>query len=417
MNGAAAEAAFWQVAQAELYRRAGSSPDGLTSVEAATRLTRDGANSLDARRRYSLLRKVLSRFRNPLVLILLTAAVISALTGDVASLVIISTMVLFSVLLDSVQEYRAETAAEELKVSVALKEQVLRDGKEITVRADALVRGDVVLLAAGDLVPADGRVIEARDFFVNEGLLTGESYPAEKRAMPEGVASADLAQATNAAFMGTSVVSGSAKLLLCETGNATQLGDISATLRHTPPPAALEQGVYGFGILIVRLTILLVLFVLLVNTLFHRPLLESFLFAIALAVGLTPELLPMIVSVTLARGAIRMAKQRVIVKRLAAIHDLGSMDVLCTDKTGTLTEAKIKLIRHVNLAGADSERVLELAWLNSHFESGLRSPLDTAILEHAADVSRGWTKIDEVPFDFERRRVSVLLEREGRRVL
>ena len=284
-------------------------------------------------------------------------------------------------------------------------------------RADNLVPGDVVLLAAGDLVPADGRVLEARDFFVNEGLLTGESYPTEKHAMAEGVADTDVAQAANAAFMGTSVVSGSAKLLLCATGNATQLGEISATLRHTPPPAALEQGVYEFGMLIVRLTILLVLFVLLVNTLFHRPLLESFLFALALAVGLTPELLPMIVSVTLARGAIRMAKQRVIVKRLAAIHDLGSMDVLCTDKTGTLTEAKIALIRHVNLAGADSARVLELAWLNSHFESGLRSPLDTAILEHAPHIASDWTKLDEVPFDFERRRVSVLLEREGRRVL
>ena len=326
-------------------------------------------------------------------------------------------MVLLSVLLDSVQEYRAEQAAEQLKVSVALKEQVLRDGREITIRADQLVLGDVVLLAAGDMVPADGRLLEARDFFVNEGLLTGESYPTEKHVAAEGTANVDVAQAANAAFMGTSVVSGSAKLLLCATGNATQLGEISATLRHTPPPAALERGVYEFGILIVRLTVLLVLFVLLVNTFFHRPLLESFLFALALAVGLTPELLPMIVSVTLARGAMRMAKQKVIVKRLAAIHDLGSMDVLCTDKTGTLTEAKIALIRHITLSGADSERVLELAWLNSHFESGLRSPLDAAILEHASSIPAGWTKIDEVPFDFERRRVSVLLEHGGRRIL
>ena len=401
----------------ELERQLGANSNGLSSTEAATRLLRYGANTLNSRQNYSFLLKVLSRFRNPLVLILLVAAVISGLTGDVASLVIISTMVLLSVLLDSVQEYRAEQAAEQLKVSVALKEQVLRDGREITVRADQLVPGDVVLLAAGDLVPADGRLLEARDFFVNEGLLTGESYPTEKRAGAEGTANVDVAQAGNAAFMGTSVVSGSAKLLLCATGNATQLGEISATLRHTPPPAALERGVYEFGILIVRLTILLVLFVLLVNTFFHRPLLESFLFALALAVGLTPELLPMIVSVTLARGAMRMAKQKVIVKRLAAIHDLGSMDVLCTDKTGTLTEAKIALIRHITLSGADSERVLELAWLNSHFESGLRSPLDAAILEHGSSITAGWTKIDEVPFDFERRRVSVLLEHEGRRIL
>ena len=416
MNNASG-GAFWQTPLDELERQLGASSNGLNSTEAAARLLRYGANTLDSRQKYSFLLKVLSRFRNPLVLILLVAAVISGFTGDVASLVIISTMVLLSVLLDSVQEYRAEQAAEQLKVSVALKEQVLRDGREITIRADQLVLGDVVLLAAGDMVPADGRLLEARDFFVNEGLLTGESYPTEKHVAAEGTANVDVAQAANAAFMGTSVVSGSAKLLLCATGNATQLGEISATLRHTPPPAALERGVYEFGILIVRLTVLLVLFVLLVNTFFHRPLLESFLFALALAVGLTPELLPMIVSVTLARGAMRMAKQKVIVKRLAAIHDLGSMDVLCTDKTGTLTEAKIALIRHITLSGADSERVLELAWLNSHFESGLRSPLDAAILEHASSIPAGWIKIDEVPFDFERRRVSVLLEHRGRRIL
>jgi Mg2+-importing ATPase len=410
-------ATFWQTPLADLTRQLDANANGLSSVEAAARLKRYGANRLEVQRRFSLLRKILSRFRNPLVLILLAAATVSAFTGDIASLIIISAMVLFSVLLDSVQEYRAEQAADQLKISVALKEQALRDGREITVRADQLVPGDVVVLAAGDLVPADGRVIEARDFFVNEGLLTGESYPVEKRAMPDGIADVNVAQAANAAFMGTSVVSGSARLLLCATGDRTQLGEISATLRHTPPPAALEKGVYEFGILIVRLTILLVLFVLLVNTLSHRPLLESFLFAIALAVGLTPELLPMIVSVTLARGALRMARQKVIVKRLAAIHDLGSMDVLCTDKTGTLTEAKIALIRHITLAGTDSKRVLELAWLNSYFESGLRSPLDTAILEHEPHAATEWTKIDEVPFDFERRRVSVLIERAGRRIL
>lgn len=408
---------FWQIPLADLERQLGAGAGGLSSAEAATRLQRYGPNRLEARRRYSLLLKILSRFRNPLVLILLFAASISAATGDLTSFLIISTMVLLSVLLDSVQEYRAEQAAERLRVSVALNEQVLRDGRELTVRAEDVVPGDVVLLAAGDLVPADGRVLEAKDFFVNEALLTGESYPTEKHAALDGIERAEVAEASNAAFMGTSVISGSARLLICATGKTTQLGEISGTLRHTPPPAALERGTYEFGMLILRLTILLVFFVLVVNSLFHRPLLESVLFALALAVGLTPELLPMIVSVTLARGALRMAKERVIVKRLAAIHDLGSMDVLCTDKTGTLTEAKIRLIRHLALSGADSERVLDLAWLNSHFESGLRSPLDTAILERGPRDSIGWTKLDEVPFDFERRRVSVLVEREGRRIL
>jgi P-type Mg2+ transporter len=280
-----------------------------------------------------------------------------------------------------------------------------------------LVPGDVVLLSAGDLVPADGRLLEARDFFVNEALLTGESFPTEKNARDEGVDSPEVANATNAAFMGSSVMNGSARLMVCGTGLATQLGEISSSLRRTPPPSALDLGTHKFGMLIVRFTEVLVLFVLLINLLFQRPWLESFLFAVALAVGLTPELLPMIVSVTLARGAIRMAKAQVIVKRLAAIHDLGSMDVLCTDKTGTLTEAKIRLARQVTLSGAGSERVLDLAWLNSHFQAGLRNPLDAAILESAPPRGEGWSKIDEAPFDFQRRCVSVLVEREGHRLL
>lgn len=416
---------FWQWPSQTLAGHLGLPGDpatGLSATEAAERLRRYGPNRLEAKRHFSLLRKFVSRFRNPLVLILLAAAAISAATGDVSSCVIISVIVGMSVLLDSLQEFRAEQAAEKLRVSVSLREQVLRDGKTVVLPATAIVPGDIVLLAAGDLVPADGRVIEARDFFVNEALLTGESYPTEKQPSADGLATIAIAEAGNAAFMGTSVVSGSARLLVCATAKDTQLGEISSSLRHTPPPAALEQGTYGFGLLIVRITGLLVLFVLLINLAFHRPLLESFLFALALAVGLTPELLPMIVSVTLAQGALRMAREKVIVKRLAAIHDLGSMDVLCTDKTGTLTEAKIRLIKEMTLSGAASQRVLDLAWLNSHFESGLRSPLDDAVLDHApAPVSAaardGWRKLDEVPFGFERRRVSVLVERNGKRLL
>jgi len=408
---------FWHIALADLERQLGTGRNGLSSAGAGARRLRYGLNTLEERRRLSLPLKFLSRFRNPLVIILLAAAVISALTGDLSSLVIISTIVLMSAVLDTVQEYRAEQAAESLKVSVALKEQILRDGQEVTVLGQDLVPGDVVLLAAGDLVPADGRLLEARDFFVNEALLTGEPYPAEKHARDEGVDSPDVAEATNAAFMGSSVMNGSAKLFVCATGLTTQLGQISSSLRRAPPPSALDQGTHRFGMLIVRFTEILVLFVLLINLLFHRPWLESFLFAVALAVGLTPELLPMIVSVTLARGALRMARAHVIVKRLGAIHDLGSMDVLCTDKTGTLTEAKISLARQVALSGVDSERVLDLAWLNSHFQAGLRNPLDTAIVEAGQSRGAGWAKIDVVPFDFQRRRVSVLVEHEGRRVL
>jgi Mg2+-importing ATPase len=411
------EQKFWQISLADLERQLRTSRDGLSTAEADARRAGYGPNALEEWRRLSLPLKFLSRFRNPLVLILLVAGAISALTGDLASFVIISTIVLISAALDTLQEYRAEQAAEHLKVEVALKEQVLRDGREVTVPSRDLVPGDVVLLAAGDLVPADGRLIEARDFFVNEALLTGESYPAEKHASEEGLNSQEVAAAANAAFMGSSVMNGSARFLVCSTGLRTQLGQISSSLRRAPPPSALDQGTRRFGLLIVRLTEILVLFVLLVNLLFHRPWLGSFLFAVALAVGLTPELLPMIVSVTLARGALRMARAHVIVKRLAAIHDLGSMDILCTDKTGTLTEAKIRLARHITLSGANSERVLDLAWLNSHFQAGLRNPLDTAIVEYRPPHDQGWAKIDEVPFDFQRRRVSVLVERDGRRLL
>jgi len=408
---------FWQRPLVDLENELGSGTDGLSSAEATARRARYGLNILELRQRLSLPLKFLSRFRNPLVLILLLAAVISGITGDPTACIIISTIVLTSAVLDTVQEFRAEEAAEHLKNSVALKEQVLRDGTEVTLLGQDLVPGDIVLLAAGDLVPADCRMLESRDFLVNQALLTGESYPSEKHALDDGVASAEVAEATNAAFMGSSVMSGSARVMVCATGPATQLGQVSSALRQVPPPTALEQGTHRFGMLIVRLTGVLVLFVLLINLTFHRPVLESFLFAVALAVGLTPELLPMIVSVTLARGAIRMAKAEVIVKRLGAIHDLGSMDVLCTDKTGTLTEAKIGLARQVSLSGADYRRVAELAWLNSHFQSGLRSPLDSAIL--AADVPEhvGWTKIDEAPFDFHRRRVSVLVEHGGHRLL
>ena len=277
--------------------------------------------------------------------------------------------------------------------------------------------GDVVLLSAGDLIPADAQVLEAKDFFVNQALLTGEPYPVERHAgAPTDDAAWD-AEADSAIFMGSSVVSGSARALVMRTAKRTAIGQIATSLEKPPPPTAFEIGTRRFGLLIMRLTLLLVLFTLLVNVAFHRPLLESFLFAVALAVGLTPELLPMVVSVTLARGAMRMAAQKVIVKRLTAIQDMGAMDVLCTDKTGTLTEAKIRLEKHVDPQGNESDRVLELAYLNSFFESGLKSPMDDAILAHQhIDVS-GWTKIDEVPFDFERRRVSVLVERGADRLL
>ncbi len=389
---------------------------GLSGAEAQAELARCGANTLDVHRRRSLVLQFLGRFRNPLVLILLAAGAISALTGEVANFLIIMVMVVLSVTLDFVQEHRAGRAAQKLRESVALRASVVRDGKACDVAVAAIVPGDLVLLAAGDRVPADGRVLEADDLFVNQGLLTGESYPVEKTPVPPGAAATELQQATNAVFMGSSIVSGSARVLIVATGRATALGGVAQSIQAEPPPTAFEIGTHRFGAMIMRVTLLLVLFVMLVNVSLHRPLLDSFLFAVALAVGLTPELLPMVVSVTLSRGAIRMAERHVIVKRLASIQNLGAMDVLCTDKTGTLTEAKISLERCVDADGRDTARVLLLAFLNSVYESGLKSPLDAAILARPVDVA-AWRKVDEVPFDFERRCVSVLVDRGDARWL
>ena len=411
------DAVFWNQPAASLRLQLESPASGLSHDEAAARARRFGPNTLKTQGERSPWAQYFSHFKNPLVMILLAASAVSALTGEIAGFVIIWAIVLMSVTLDFVQEYRANRAAERLKQQVAVQACILREGKVQYVPMSVLVPGDVVQLAAGDLIPADCILLEARDFFVNQSLLTGESYPVEKHAADLPNPSDDLGDASNAVFMGTSVVSGMAQAMVCRIGAETAVGNIAGVLATKAPPNAFERGTHGFGMLIMRLTVLLVLFVFFINALFHRPFMESFLFAIALAVGLTPELLPMVTTVTLSRGAMRMAKKQVIVKQMTAIQNLGSMDILCTDKTGTLTEAHIRLVRHLDTSGNDSQSVLQLAFLNSHFESGIKSPLDEAILEHEQVDIDGWRKIDEVPFDFERRRVSVLLEKSGQRLL
>jgi magnesium-translocating P-type ATPase len=411
------DTAWWLPTLSEFGTTRANDMHGLSSAEARSKLAEFGPNLLLEHQQQSLLLQFLSRFKNPLVILLLVASAISAFTGEITNFVIITLMVLFSVTLDFVQEHRAGKAAENLRHSVSVKTRVMRDGKPQDVPVSDVVPGDVVLLAAGDMVPADGLLLEACDLFVKQALLTGEAYPIEKHPGELPADATDLQDATNAVFMGTTVISGSAKMQVIKTGPATAIGAIADSLTRQPPLTAFEIGTHRFGLLIMRLTVLLVLFVLLVNAYLGKPWLESFLFAVALAVGLTPELLPMVVSVTLARGAMHMAKKRVIVKRLAAIQNLGSMDVLCTDKTGTLTEAKIRLEQHVDPQGQPSEHVLELAYLNSFFETGLKSPLDEAILTHETIDVSAWNKIDEVPFDFERRRVSVLLDKGNGRLL
>ena len=390
---------------------------GLTTVQAEQKKLKYGPNSFQPQVAYALIWQFLSRFKNPLVVVLLIASGVSALTGEVTNFAIISVIVLLSVSLDFVQEFRANAAAEKLRQSVSVRATVLRDGQAVLIPLHEVVPGDVALLTAGDLVPADSLVLEAKDFFVNQSLLTGEAFPVEKHAELVKSQESEIQDASNAVFMGTSVIGGSAKILVIKTGMQTAMGDIAHSMAEPSQLTSFELGTRRFGMLIMWLTVVLVLFVLLVNAWFHKPWLESFLFAVALAVGLTPELLPMVVSITLSRGAIRLAKLKMIVKRQTAIQDLGSMDVFCTDKTGTLTEAKIRLENHLDLNGQVSHQVLLLAYLNSYFETGLKSPLDEAILSYRSIDVSPWQKIDEIPFDFERRCVSVLIDDGARRWL
>ena len=407
----------WNVPLDRLLQELRATRDGLSDEEADKRLAAYGPNDALVRRRRPLWQQILDRLGNPLVLILLFASGLSAWTGDVTSFAIIVVIIMLSVVLDVVQQRRAENTVDALRRSVGLRAQVLREGGCHEIAVDRLVPGDIVELEAGSIVPGDCRLVAAHDCFVNQALLTGESFPVEKDAADLATPAEEVSGATNFVFMGTSVISGTARALVCRTGRATELGGLAGGLTAQRPADAFAHGIRRFGFLMLRLTIFLVLFVLLTNVVFHRPWLESLLFALALAVGLTPELLPMVVTVTLANGARRLARRRVIVKRLAAIHDLGAMDVLCTDKTGTLTEAEIRLAGHVDANGEDSGEVFRLAYLNSVFESGIKSPLDDAILAHQTlDVS-AWRKIDEVPFDFERRRVSVLVDDGAVRLL
>jgi Mg2+-importing ATPase len=331
--------------------------------------------------------------------------------------IIIIIIVMMSVLLNFFMEYQARHAVEAIKKQVAITATVLRDGREQELLVTELVPGDIVRLNAGDLVPADGRLLDEKDLHVHESALTGESLPVEKTIgdLPEG--EHDIAGANNSVFMGTDVQTGIGTVVLVATGKNTVIGQIAQRLVMKPPETEFDHGIRHFGMMVTRVIMLLVLFVLLVNILFHRPVLESFLFSIALAVGLTPELMPMIITVTLAQGARQMTKKKVLVKQLSAIEDFGSIDILCSDKTGTLTEGEIVLDRHVDVQDNDDENVLQLIYLNSYFEAGIKSPLDDAILKHGHPSITEYEKLDEVPFDFNRKRLSVVVRHNEEHLL
>jgi Mg2+-importing ATPase len=406
---AAQEDSFWNIPFKQHINNVNTSSDkGLSSQEANQRLAKFGPNTSTVVNRAPLWWQFLLRFRNPLVILLLVASAISAIMGDVPSFLIIIVIVVLSVLFDFFQEVRAEKTVDALRRSVELQARVIRDANIYSIPVEQLVPGDIVELSSGTLIPADGCLIVCNDIYVNQALLTGESFPVEKNTTDLIKPTQDITEATNSLFKGTSIISGNGKMVVINTGKNTRLGALSEALSQRHPTTTFELGIAQFGMLIMHIAILMVLFVVFVNIVFHRPMMESFLFALALAVGLTPELLPMIMTITLSHGAIRMAKNRVIVKHLPAMYNLGAMDVLCTDKTGTLTEAKIKLIKVLNTEFQESNSVFTLAYLNSYFESGIKSGLDQAILDFSNPDISIWQKIDEVPFDFERRRVSVL---------
>jgi len=408
---------FWATSIEQVLAGTAGTERGLSSAEAAARLRSWGPNELAPPRRFEALRELLRYLVNPLVLILLVASAASAALGQPVSAAIVALMLVLSVALNFTQAYRSQRAAETLRRQVGQTATVLRDGAERELPVREVVVGDVVHLKAGDLVPADCRLLSAKDLFVNEAALTGESLPREKQATPGALEPGGLGEAVSGVFRGTSVISGLAVALVVATGPATEFGRVAASLVGRPPETEFERGTRRFGFLILQVVIFLVLFVFLVNALLKRDLLESFLFSVALAVGLTPELLPMIVSVTLSSGAVRMARRKVIVKQLAAIENFGSMDILCSDKTGTLTHGEITVDRHLNIMGENDETVIRLAALNSVYQTGLRSPMDDAILKHEHPAVAQYRRVDEIPFDFQRRRVSIVVQDGGQRLL
>ena len=401
---------YWSLESEQLFSALHTSRNGLQPADAEQRLKQYGLNTIRAQQQATALRLLLSQFKSPLVLILIFAAIVSGIVGEWVDASIVIAIVVGSTMLGFAQEYTASNAVEKLRSQVTIKSRLLRGGQTQTLPSERVVPGDVVLLSAGSLIPADGIVLEANDFFVNQAVLTGETFPVEKirGTVPRN---ASLNERTNCVFMGTSAGSGTAQVLIVQTGKATVFGQVAEKLRLRPPETEFERGIRHFGNLLTQVMLVMVVIVLAVNVFLAKPVLDSLLFSLALAVGLTPELLPAIISITLAHGAQQMAKRGVIVRRLTSIENFGSMDVLCTDKTGTLTEGVVSLDGAVNPQGQPSEAVLHYAYLNAHYQTGLVNPLDEAIQAAAQkaglDISTG-KKVDEIPYDFVRKRLSVI---------
>jgi Mg2+-importing ATPase len=388
---------------------------GLSRAEGHRRLAEHGPNEVAASKAKTWYHHLFSNLRDPLGLLLLGLGIISYLTGDPRAAVIIGVMLALSVTLRFVQETRADHAAAKLKSMVHTTATVLRGGLRKEVPLSSLVPGDVVLLSAGDMIPADLRLIDSRDLYLNQAALTGESLPVEKRHDLKPAPGSSPRECPNACYMGTNVGSGTGAAIVIATGRDTKFGVLAQSLIERPEtPTSFDRGVDRYAKLMIRLVMVMVPIVFLTNGFFKHDWFQAFIFAIAVAVGLTPELLPVLVTVNLSKGALDMARRKVIVKRLNAIQDFGAMDVLCTDKTGTLTHGHVALVRYVGIDGRDNPEILDFACLNSHFQTGLNNMLDEAVLKRdparAKTVTAAYRKVDEIPFDFRRRRMSVVVE-------
>ena len=399
---------FWNLSATELLQKLETTKQGLTSAEAQQRLARFGANLLRPPKRSDALSLLLGQFKSPIILILFFATGLSFFLHDPADAIIILSIVLASGLLGFWQERGASNAVQKLLSIVRIKAAVLRDGTSKEIPVEEIVPGDIVVLNAGDIVPGDGLLIESKDCFVDEAMLTGETFPAEKS---EAVLPAEtpLGKRTNALWMGTHVVSGSARALIVRTGKETEFGKVSERLKLRPQETEFERGIRQFGYFLMEVTMVLVVAIFAINVYLARPVLESILFSLALAVGLTPQLLPAIISINLSHGAKRMAQKKVIVKRLASIENFGSMNVICSDKTGTLTEGIVHVQSACDVEGAPSDKVLFHAYLNASYETGFTNPIDEAIRNHRKFDLSGYAKQDEIPYDFLRKRLSILV--------
>ncbi len=387
---------------------------GLQNGEAHHRLIKYGKNEVAAEKKKGWFGRLIANFTDPLSILLAALGIIAYFTGDMRTTVLILIMLLMSVFLRFFQELKADAAAEKLKAMVHTTATVVRDGILKDVPLKTIVPGDIIHLSAGDMVPADIRLISSRDLFINQAALTGESLPVEKHAQAVAANIKNELEFQNICFMGTNVESGTAVAIAIETGHNTRLGALANTLMHPRILTGFDKGIGKFTWLMIRFILIMTPLVFLINGITKGDWLEAFLFAVAVAVGLTPELLPMIVTVNLSKGAYDMSKKKVVVKRLNSIQNFGAMDILCTDKTGTLTEGRVVLIKHLDIEGKENEKILDFAYINSYYQTGLKNLLDVAILKHDSaetqNLSKTYKKIDEIPFDFVRRRMSVVVE-------